>query len=202
MKLAIGALAAAALLLVPNAPARAANQTYVVIAAVDALNQGLQSYTFHMNVAMAMKHFPWLHFHVEGDGVYQRGERYAVHFTKMPFFATQIHDVDLSMLDPSMWPGRYRFYEVGPQNGTTVFALDALHDPTLKSATVGVDQNFGPRWVDSTYTDGTHIHMDVTWSSVSGYTLPSTMSASVDYPRMPLSASADFQDYNIAGATR
>ena len=43
-----------------------------VVAMAGARNHGLREYTFHVNVAMAMKHFPWLHFHMDGEGDYQR----------------------------------------------------------------------------------------------------------------------------------
>ncbi len=170
----------------------------MVIAAAYGRNETLRTYTFHMSVAMAMKHFPWLHFSMNGDGVYQRDQRYVVHFTSGPPFASKPPDVDLSLIDPTMWPGRYQYAETGEQNGDTIFSLESLDDPSLKSATVAMSPTDGAKWVDATYADGMHVHMIVNSNSQFGYLLPSTMQAEVDYPHMPLSAKVQFSGYALA----
>lgn len=146
---------------------------------------------------MAMHHFPWLHFRLIGDGLYQRGDRYIVHFTQMPRFASQIHDIDLSMLDPSLWPKNYRYAAAGSEDAGTIFNLKALHDPMLAKAQVALNER-GADWVDATYTDGMHIHMNVSSADAGGYLLPSTLDVTIDYPHMPLSATATFGGYQFA----
>jgi hypothetical protein len=173
-----------------------------VIAAIDARNATLPNFTFHADVAVKMHHFPWLHFHLIGDGTYNRGDRYFVHFTEMPFFAKNVHDIDLSMLDPTLWPKNYTFTGMGFQGSDAVFSLQALHDPNLAKAQVGLNDQ-GADWVDATYNDGMHIHMGVTQAPNGAYLLPSKMDVSIDYPHMPLSASANFNDYSFeTAATR
>ncbi len=173
-----------------------------VIANIDAENANLPNYTFHADVAVAMHHFPWLHFHLAGDGLYQRGDRYGLHFTQMPRFASQIHDIDLSMLDPSLWPKDYRYVVAGSDGADTIFNLQALRDPTLAKAQVALNDQ-GADWVDATYTDGMHIHMNVSSSDAGGYLLPSKLGVTIDYPHMPLSANATFSSYQFAAvATR
>lgn len=167
-----------------------------IIAAVDARNSTLPNFTFHADVAVRMHHFPWMHFHLSGDGTYKKGNRYWVHFTQMPFFAKQVHDIDLSMLDPTLWPKNYAYEASGIDGDDAIFNLQALHDPTLEKAQVALN-NQGADWVDATYNDGMHIHMSVKPGQSGAYLLPQTMDVSIDYPHMPLSASADFTGYQF-----
>lgn len=155
-------------------------------------------YTFRLDVAMAMRHFPWLHFHLEGDGVYDPGESYVVHFTTIPWFAPRKqHDCDLSMLDPLMWPKRYTYQQVGETNDNRLFELHAIDDPTLVSATVAIGPRGKARQVDASYNDGTHIEMRVASSDVDGFFLPESVTADIDEPHLALSANADFKDYTF-----
>jgi hypothetical protein len=157
------------------------------------------SYTFEMDVEMAMRHFPWLHFRMSGTGEYDPGESYAVHFAKLPWFAPrQQHDCDLSMLDPVMWPTRFSYQEIGEERGETLYSLHALDDPTLKDATVTLGPYLHARQVDATYTDGTQIRMSVNSSSIDGFLLPATITAEIDEPHITLSANADFKDYDFS----
>jgi hypothetical protein len=184
-----------------SAPTGASDDGAPVIATASQRNDAITSFTFHVNVAMAMRHFPWLHFRMEGLGDYRRGDHYVVHLTNGPF-ASKMHQIDLSMIDPGMWPGHYRYTEVAERDGDTLFALQAINDPSLKSATVALNPLSGAHWVDATYTQGTHIHMIVNSNDVDGFLLPVTLSADVDCPHMPLSADAAFTDYNISAPAR
>ena len=170
-----------------------------VIAAAYGRNDALQSYTFQVSIEMAMRHFPWLHFKMEGVGDYLRGDHYLVHLTKKPGFASKMKDIDLSMIDPSMWPKRYRYEQAGVQDGDTLFALQSTQKPSsLQSATVALNPAFGAQWVDVTYSDGTHIHLNVTSNTIFGFLLPTSLTADVYYPHMsPLSADASFSNYAI-----
>ncbi|MBV8490408.1 MAG: hypothetical protein JO199_07765 [Candidatus Eremiobacteraeota bacterium] len=192
------ACGAIVLLLLSNVAAAPAPDGAVVIAAAYGRNEALRDYTFRMDVAMAMHHFPWLRFHLDGNGTYERGEKYSVHFTGgPPFIASKIHDVDLSMIDPTMWPGKYRYIEAGQQGADTIFSLAAVDDATLQSATVALSPTCGAQWVDATYTDGMHVHMDVVSNDRLGYLLPESIDATVDYPHMPMSADARFTAYDL-----
>ena len=170
-----------------------------VIAAAYGRNDALQSYTFQVSINMAMRHFPWLRFKMEGVGDYLRGDHYLVHLTKKPGFASKMKDIDLSMIDPTMWPKRYRYEKSGEQDGDTLFALQSTQKPnSLQAATVALNPALGAQWVDVTYTDGTHIHMNVTSDTIFGFLLPTTLTADVNYPHMsPLSADASFSNYAI-----
>lgn len=170
-----------------------------VIAAAYGRNDALQSYTFALNINMAMRTFPWLHFKMEGVGDYRRGDHYLVHITKKPRFASKMREIDLSMIDPTMWPGHYRYWRTGERDGDTIFLLEGLNKKSLlKSATVALNPASGAHSVDATYTDGMHVHMNVTSNQVFGFLLPTQLNADVEYPHMfPLSADASFSNYNI-----
>ncbi|HEY1680511.1 MAG TPA: hypothetical protein VGF98_02580 [Candidatus Tumulicola sp.] len=181
MSLTVGALAVAA-----GAPTRPV---------ADIAQDAPATYTFHMGIQMAMRHFPWFHFHMEGTGDYTRGDRYVVHLTQTPALFSKMRDIDLSMIDPAMWPKRYRYARQSDTSGTTVYALSALDDPSMRGATVGLGPNGSARWVDAHYSDGMHVHMSLTNDSVDGYVLPVSLTADVDYPHMPMSANASFTNY-------
>lgn len=197
---AFAAGAAGALLLLSPAVPAASRPTdgSVVIASAYGRNESLHAYTFALAVHMRMRHFPWLRFHMDGTGTYERGQKYVVHFTNAPRFAGNVRDIDLSIIDPSMWPGRYRYTEAGERDGDTLFALAAVDDASLKDATVALNPNTGAHWADVHYTDGTHIHMTVGSVDFRGFLLPVNLTADVDYSGMPLAADARFSDYSFS----
>jgi hypothetical protein len=157
------------------------------------------SYTFHMDVAMAMRHFPWLHFNMSGVGEYEPGQSYDVRFTKVPWFLPkQQSNIDLSMLDPLMWPSRFEYVETGQQNDTTLYELHSLKTTSLENAIVALGPKGGASWVNATYNDGTTIDMKVKCSNVNGFMLPAGLSAEIDEPHLALSADAAFEDYSFA----
>lgn len=161
-------------------------------------NAALPGYTFNVDVAMAMRHFPWLRFHVKGVGKYEPGKSYVIHFTELPWFAPQAaHDTDLSMLDPALWPSRFLYEQAGEDNGNTLYALRAIDDPKLKSATVALGPKFCAREVQAAYTDGTQIKMNVNFSQVNGFLLPATLTADIDEPHLPMRANAEFTNYTF-----
>jgi hypothetical protein len=155
------------------------------------------TYTFHMGIQMAMRHFPWFHFHMEGTGDYMRGDRYVVHLTQTPGLFSKMHDIDLSMIDPAMWPKRYRYARQSDTGGGTIYVLSALDDPSRRGATVALGPDGSARWVDAHYSGGMHLHMTLKNDSVAGYVLPISLTADVDYPHMPMSADASFTDYTF-----
>ncbi|HEX4012800.1 MAG TPA: hypothetical protein VHX17_02785 [Candidatus Cybelea sp.] len=153
-------------------------------------------YTFEMDVAMRMHHFPWLRFNMQGSGEYTPGQSYKVSFTKTPWFVPkQSQGMDLSMIDPLLWPQRYTYAPTGTHDGMTTYALHAIDDPSLRDATVSLGPQACTRIIDANYTNGTHIHMKITPAMVNGFLLPQTLSADIDEPHLPLSADAAFKNY-------
>lgn len=170
---------------------------FFLLAALN-LTASVPSYTFHMQVAMAMRHFPWLHFHMDGEGEYLPSQSYVVHFDRVPWFFPKKHnDVDLSMLDPVMWPARYAYAPAGKSGDLTLYELHALDDPNLKEATVALGPRGAARSVEVQYTDGATIDMHVRCNTVDGFFLPKDLSADINEPHLALSAHARFDDYII-----
>jgi hypothetical protein len=158
----------------------------------------LPNFTFVLDVAMAMRHFPWLHFHMEGEGTYEAGKAYSVHFTKLPWFAPRPqHDADLTMLDPAMWPTRFSYQQTGQADGNLLYDLRSLDDPTLTKAVVALGPKWCAREVQTAYSDGSQIKMNVKYGMVDGFMLPATLTAEVDVPHMALTANGQFKDYRF-----
>jgi hypothetical protein len=165
-------------------------------------NPSLTAYTFDMNVVVAMRHFPWLHFRLAGAGQNVRGERYMVRFTKTPFFAKGFNKIDLSALDPRMWKKQYDVSLVDQKNSMTTFSLRPLDEGqdqknSLKDALVTLDANYATRTVVLEYDDGGNITFNLTPANTNGYWLPVTGEAQIDMPGEVLTAHASFTDYAI-----
>jgi hypothetical protein len=152
-----------------------------------------------MNVALAMRHFPWLHFQMQGTGRYVHGKDYVVRFTRMPFFAKHFKSIDLSPLDPSMWSKRFYVHLDRAQDGYTVFSLKARRiDPhaqnALTGAVVTLDSHYATRNVNLHYISG-YIDISLSPARIHGYRLPSNGNVTINMPGEALSAQAKFSDY-------
>lgn len=157
-------------------------------------------YVFRMNITMHMHGFPWASFGMTGVGEYRAGDKYVVHFTDTPwFFPKDERQTDLSMLDPAMWPNRYTAREIGKRGESTLYALRALNDPSMVSATVTFGPQLATRRVDVKYNDGTHIIMNVNYGLVNGFMVPLKLSSDINEAHTSFSANADFEDYTFAG---
>ncbi|MBV8637864.1 MAG: hypothetical protein JO322_07235 [Candidatus Eremiobacteraeota bacterium] len=164
-------------------------------------NPSLKAYTFHADVAMQMQTFPWLRFHLDGNGDYVRGKRYVIEFTRTPFFARNIKSIDLSALDPTLWPERFFVSVENRNDGMTTFLLRARNvdqsDPNpLVVADVTLDADEATRDVDLHYKSG-EIQMHLTPGETQGYHLPVTFDVMVRMPGQTLNAHAAFTDYAI-----
>lgn len=164
-------------------------------------NPSLNAYSFHVDVAMRMQTFPWLRFHLEGVGNYERGRSYTIQFTRMPFFVRDLKSIDLSPLDPTMWHNHFAV-SIGPQApGAKTFILHPRKvDPTdknpLVAAQVTLDANDATRNVVLQYTSG-EIQMTLNPSELQGYQLPASSDVNINMPGRSLVAHADFSDYAI-----
>jgi hypothetical protein len=202
----VWALARAAVcVLLASVPAVAADgpddAAWPALACAESRNPTLGAYTFALNVAMRMRHFPWLRFRMAGTGEYLRGQAYSVTFTQRPSFAEAFKNVDLSALDPSMWSHSYTIQFAGAKAGVSTFFLwprrnDAQQADPLREAVVSLDSSYSTRSVLLHYTDG-DIQLDVTPARVGEYRLPFTSDVSIDMPGHDLSARAEFSDYSI-----
>ncbi len=164
-------------------------------------NPNLAEYTFDMNVAMRMRHFPWLRFGLGGSGRYVRGESEVVDFTRVPFFAKGFNQIDLSELDPCIWPRLYSVRALGTRDGMMTFSLrprnaNPQDENRLVEAVVTLDSAYSTREVALHYTNGS-ITLALTPASILGYRLPASADASIDMPGRSLSARASFTNYAV-----
>ncbi len=194
----IPALASALLAVVGAVPVGAHDSAF--IAARDR-NPSLKAYSFHVSVAMRMQTFPWLRFHLDGIGNYERGRRYEIQFTRVPFFAQDFKKVDLSALDPTMWQKQFFVQLAGQKNGMTTFELrprkvDPKEQNPLVSAQVMLDEKDSTRDVVLQYASG-EIHMSLNPTQTQGFRLPESSDVDVKLPGRSLSAHVDFTDYTI-----
>ncbi|MGB6984399.1 MAG: hypothetical protein WBD74_00340 [Candidatus Aquilonibacter sp.] len=175
--------------------------TTIALVAGASSNPSPTAYTFHLDAAMAMRHFPWLHFHVAGTGEYHRGQDYVVHLTQMPFFVRGHNEIDLSALDPSMWAKQFTVAHVTQHDGMTTFDLrerasESQDQNPLIEALVTLDAQQSTRDVVMRYAHG-EIHLTLTLGDTQGYRLPATLTADIDMPGEALVAHANFSDYTI-----
>ena len=161
----------------------------------------LTEYTFTMNVALTMRHFPWLRFGMAGAGRYVRGRLHVVHFTKMPFFARGFDHVDLSPLDPCMWPRSYVVSFLGKRGDMRVFSLRPRRtDPNdanpLVEGIVTLDPAYSTHDVLLKYAHG-DIQLALTSAAVNGFRLPAAADVSINMPGQALLGHASLTNYAL-----
>jgi hypothetical protein len=128
-----------------------------------------------------------------------------VRFTRMPAFAKGFHQIDLSPLDPCMWPSSYVARLDGTRGGMTTFLLRPRRvDPQDKNpmveALVTLDAEDSTREVTLYYARGS-ITLTLRPAAVGEYRLPSTADVTINMPGQALSAHADLSDYVITRQT-
>jgi len=165
----------------------------------------LVEYTFSMNVAMRMRHFPWLRFGIAGNGQYVRGRSHTVRFTKTPFFAKGLHQIDLAPLDPCIWPRSYVVTLSGTAGGMTTFSLhpreiDPQDTNPMVQALVTLDSADSTRKVVLQYTHG-EIELLLMPAAVGEYRLPANADVNINMPGQALSAHASLTNYEITQQT-
>ncbi|HYL27215.1 MAG TPA: hypothetical protein VEW74_05220 [Candidatus Nitrosotalea sp.] len=176
-------------------------RTDPVAAACAQRNPSLDQYTFDMNVALRMRHLPWLGFRMTGTGEYVRGRTHVVRFDRMPFGAAA-HQVDLSPLDPCMWPKSYVAVPLASRDGMATFDLhprtvDPQDKNPLVDALVSLDAGDSTRRVLLSYAHGS-IALALTPQSIGAYRLPSSADVDINMPGESLSGHADLTNYSIA----
>jgi hypothetical protein len=182
-------LGTAAVLAVATPPVVRGNDA---VASAYLRNRLLASYVFSVHGTMRMRTFPWLRFRLDGSGIWERGVRYQIHFTRLPFFAKGFQTVDLSALSPAMWRTRYRVTFDGVRGNDDLYVLVDPTDKSLRDAVVRVDPALGIREVRLSYTNGGTIDMRIDCTSQNGYLLPGSATTRIDVPLAKLSVTATF----------
>lgn len=197
LELKAASICAAVLVMTQGATPAPSASPSTVVAKAYANNDSLSSYTFQMHASVAMHHFPWMHFTVDGEGQYEKGVLYQVRITKAPFFAKRLEQIDLSFLSPSMWRDHYDVRTVGSQGDDTQFQLTPRDAGTLSRALVTVNPSSGIREINMEYADGGRIRFLLRSDNMSGYLLPATTDIDINAQGTSLSAHADFSNYSV-----
>ena len=67
----------------------------------------MRSYSFALHVDFALRTFPYLRFHLDGTGSYQRPDLYSIHFRNVPWFGKGFENIKMDPLEPVTWPQTY-----------------------------------------------------------------------------------------------
>ncbi|MGH7709114.1 MAG: hypothetical protein ACREM6_14525 [Vulcanimicrobiaceae bacterium] len=153
-----------------------------------------------MTVAMAMRSFPWLHFHLAGGGRHDGAGDYEIHFTRMPFFARGMDHIDLSTLDPTTWSTGDIVTVIAHAEDETTFALSPRAAGSVSSGRVMLEPRAGLEIFDLRYAGGPHIVLDLNLREVAGLHVPVNGVAEIDLRHLKLFAHVTFSDYAIEPA--
>jgi hypothetical protein len=188
----IAALAGAIFLLAEGPPDEATR----VIQMSGERSAAVKSYTFALHVDFALRSFPYLGFHLDGRGKWERPNLYSVSFRNVPWFAKGFENIKMDPLEPQTWPHDYDFISV-TQNGTRHHI--EMRDKTaghLKGIHAELDGD-GLRRVQWLYLNGGKITVDINPVDVNGYPVPGTEQAEIQLPGYHVVAKARFDDYKI-----
>jgi hypothetical protein len=156
----------------------------------------VKSYTFKLHVDFALRTFPYLGFHLDGKGKWERPNLYSVSFRNVPWFAKGFENVKMDPLEPQTWPNDYEIISV-KQSGTRHHL--EMRDKTtghLKGIHAELDGD-GLRRVQWQYLNGGKITVDINPVDVGGVPVPGTEEAEIQLPGYHIVAKARFDDYQI-----
>ena len=188
----IAALVGAIFLLAEGPPDEATR----VIQMASERSAAVKYYTFALHVDFALRTFPYVGFHLDGRGRWERPDLYSVSFRNVPWFAKGFENIKMDPLEPQTWPNDYDIVSV-TQTGSR-HHLD-MRDKTaghLKGIRAELDDE-GLRRVQWLYLNGGKITVDINPIDVDGIPVPGTEQAEIQLPGYHIVAKARFDDYKI-----
>lgn len=197
------ALLAAALFLLADSPApqaspspEAREEATRIIAGTAERTAAVKYYTFNLHVDFALRTFPFLAFHVDGQGKWVRPNLYSVSFRHVPWFARGFENVKMDPLEPSTWDNGYDFLSVTRQGDRHNFEMRDKVAGHIKGVHAELD-NDGLRVVQWKYLNGGTITVEIDPVIVDGVPVPGTERADIRLPGYHVAATAKFADYKI-----
>lgn len=157
----------------------------------------IRSYTFDVRVKVVMHSFPWLRFHLDGTGQYERNGPYTVHFRHVPWFGRGFETISLAAIDPNNWPQHYDLALLERHGDRSVLALRDRTRGHLKNVRATIDARAGLREVVWEYENGGLIHLTVEPTTVQGYQFPALDSAEISVPAVKATAQGEFSNYRV-----
>jgi hypothetical protein len=185
---------AAALALLAEAPPP--DDVARIFAATGAHTADVRSYTFNVHVDFALKTFPYVAFHLEGEGKYERPNLYSVYFKHVPWFVKGFNAVKMDAMEPVTWPKTYDVVDVEHAGSRALIEMKDKTDGHVKGVHAEIDDD-GLREVQWSYVNGGVITVHVNPMHVNGIPLPQTESADIQVPGYRIAAHASFDDYHV-----
>jgi hypothetical protein len=187
-------LIATAVALLGSAPA--SDQASELIANSAARMAPLHSYTFQIHVDFALKSFPYLKFHLDGDGSFVRPNLLSIHFRKVPWFGKGFENVSLDPLEPQTWNKTYDFLDEEKIGDRLHLEMKDRIGGHLKDIDAELDAD-GLRRVQWNYLNGGWIAVEVNPIHVDGFPLPQSENAEIKVPGYHVEARATFENYKL-----
>ncbi|MGH8163414.1 MAG: hypothetical protein ACREP1_03665 [Rhodanobacteraceae bacterium] len=158
-------------------------------------NAALKEYTFDARVSVVMHRFPWLRFHLDGHGKYDRDGSSRIQFDSVPFWAKGFDRFDMSSLDPRSWPKQYAISETQRSGDALVVTMHERRKSNVRDVAATIDAD-GVRRITWSYASGGYVQLNVT-PSASAYILPAEEDARIVVPVMDATAHAEFSNYHV-----
>jgi hypothetical protein len=161
----------------------------------------LKSYTSSLHVDFALRTFPYLKFHVEGNTSFVSPDDFSVHFKHVPWFAKGFDHMKMDAIEPQNWPQLYIVDSVTHQGDRTIVEMHDKVPGNIKVVHAEFDAS-GLRRVDWAYKNGGDITVDITPTNVDGIFVPASESANIRVPGYHVEAHATFTNYAVVKESR
>jgi hypothetical protein len=156
----------------------------------------VRSYTFNVHVDFALRTFPYLAFHLDGVGKYERPNLYSVTFQHVPWFIKGFNSIKMDAMEPVTWPKTYDVVALTHDGSRALIEMKDKTDGHVKGVHAEIDDD-GLREVRWSYVNGGVITVDVNPTHVSGIPLPQTERADIQVPGYHITAHASFDGYAV-----
>jgi hypothetical protein len=162
-----------------------------------AKSAAVNGYTFDLNANFKFVSFPWIRFSIDGNGSYERGGQYTVHFTRVPWFGKGYETIKLDPLDPQKWPKQYTIAAQTLSDGGHVFVMHDRKKSPLREARAIIDPDGNVRQIVWTYSYGGRITLVIEPTTVAGHPFPASEDADIDMPHYHVLGHAGFTNYQV-----
>ncbi|HTW85904.1 MAG TPA: hypothetical protein VMD91_17675 [Candidatus Sulfotelmatobacter sp.] len=163
----------------------------------------VQSYTSKLHVDVALRSFPYLKLHLEGEIRYQKPNLFSVHFEHVPWFGKGFENMKMDPLVPATWPAHYEVTQLARAGDRTLVDMHDKIAGNIRDVHAELDPD-GLRRIVWHYTNGGRIEVRVNPTAVQGVPVPASEDAEIVLPAYHVVAHATFSDYAIvtdAGTT-
>lgn len=184
--------------LLAEAPAQQeAERTF---AATGARTASVRSYSSALHVDFALRTFPYVKFHLEGEMDYRKPNDYSVYFRHVPWFGKGFEHLKADPLQPATWPEHYDVTAVSRSGDRTLVEMKDRTDGHIAGVHAELDGD-GLRRIVWKYVNGGTIDVRILPRLVDGVPVPAEEDADIMLPAYHVVAHATFSDYKIVSET-